>query len=78
MIRNIFWSVDGTLFDTYPAITHAVSKSMNELGFPVPLNVIDGLVRKSLDECVDILSERFEVDPDLLRQRFETTQIRLR
>ena len=45
---------------------------MNELGFPVPLNVIDGLVRKSLDECVDILSERFEVDPDLLRQRFET------
>lgn len=71
MIKNIFWSVDGTLFDTYPAITYALSRSMNELGLPVALNVIDGLVRKSLERCVASLSERFNVDPDRLRQQFE-------
>lgn len=71
MIKNIFWSMDGTLFDTYPAITHAFSKSMTELGFPVALNVIDRLVRKSLDQCVESLSLRFKVEPSLLRLCFE-------
>ena len=71
MIKNIFWSVDGTLFDTYPAITYAFSRSLNELGLPVALNVVDGLVRKSLERCVESLSERFTLDPELLRQRFE-------
>jgi HAD superfamily hydrolase (TIGR01509 family) len=69
-ILNILWDVDGTLFDTYPAITFAISKSLNELGQSVALNVIDGLVRQSLDHCVESLSQRFELDPGLLRRQF--------
>jgi phosphoglycolate phosphatase-like HAD superfamily hydrolase len=71
VIRNIFWDLDGALFDTVPAITHAFSKSMNALGRPVALNVIDGLVRQSLDQCVLAISERFSLEPDFLRQQFE-------
>lgn len=71
MIKNILWRMDGALFDTYPAITYAFSKSMSELGFPVPLNVIDGLVRKSIDQCVETLAERFKVDSDLLYLQFD-------
>jgi len=71
VIKNILWRMDGTLFDTYPAITYAFSKSMNELGLPVALNVIDGLVRESIDHCVVSLSERFKVDSDLLYLQFD-------
>ena len=70
MFKNILWDVDGTLFDTYPAITYAISKSLNEMGLLIALNVIDGLARQSLSHCVDTLSQRFKLDPDLLRRRF--------
>ena len=70
MIKNILWDVDGTLFDTYPAITYALSKSLNEMGLSIALNVIDGLARQSISDCIKTFSQRFKLDPDLLRRRF--------
>ena len=69
-IHNILWQVNGALFDTYPALTYSFSKALSEIGFSAALNVIDGLVRQSLDDSVDILSGRFKLDPQLLRQKF--------
>ena len=69
-IRNLLWDLDGTFFDTYPAITYAVSKSLNEMGRSIALNVIDGLVRQSIDHCVETLCQRFKLDPELLHARF--------
>lgn len=68
--RNILWDLDGTLFDTYPAITFALSKSLTEMGLSVALNVIDGLARQSLAHCVETLAGRFKLDPDLLAAKF--------
>lgn len=68
--RNIFWWVNGVLFDTYPALTYSFSKALNVMGFSIALNVIDGLVRQSLDDCVNTLADRFRLDPGLLRQKF--------
>lgn len=70
MIRNLFWDLDGTIFDTYPAITYAISKSLNEMGLSVALNVIDGLARQSIEHCTVTVAQRFKLDPDLLRGRF--------
>jgi phosphoglycolate phosphatase-like HAD superfamily hydrolase len=70
VIRNILWDVDGTLFDTYPGITYALSKALNEMGQSLAMNVIDGLARESISHCVETLSRRFKLDPDLLRARF--------
>jgi phosphoglycolate phosphatase-like HAD superfamily hydrolase len=69
-IQNILWNLDGTLFDTYPAITYAISTSLNSLGQSLPLNMIDGLVRHSLDYCLETLSLRFKLDLDILHLRF--------
>ena len=69
-ILNVLWDVDGTLFDTYPAITYAISKSLNEMGITIALNVIDGLARQSVDHCIVTLSQRFKLDLNLLRDRF--------
>lgn len=70
MIKNLVWDVDGTLFDTYPAITYALSKSLNQMGKPVALNLIDGLVRQSFQYCIDTLSKRYKVDGQALHNRF--------
>lgn len=70
MIKNILWDLDGTIFDTYPAITYAISRSLNELGHSLALNVIDGLARQSIDHCMETLSQRFKLDPNLLRAQF--------
>lgn len=69
-IHNILWQVNGALFDTYPALTYSFSKALGEMGVSAALNVIDGLVRQSLDDCVNTLAGRFKLDPELLRQRF--------
>jgi HAD superfamily hydrolase (TIGR01509 family) len=69
-MRNILWDVDGTLFDTYPAITYAITRSLNGLGESVALNVIDSLARQSIEHCLATLAQRFYLDRDLLRQRY--------
>lgn len=71
MIKNILWDLDGTLFDTYPAITYAFNKTLKEMGMPIAMNVIDGLVRQSLNHCVQGLAQRFKIEPEMLRRRFE-------
>ncbi len=59
-----------TPFDTYPAITDALSKALNELGQAVALNAIGGLARPSLDRCVEASPQRCGLDAALLRSRF--------
>jgi len=70
VIKNILWDVNDTLFDTHPAVTYAFSKTISGMGCSIALNVIDGLVRQHPDDCVTILSQRFKLDPDLLRAKF--------
>lgn len=70
MVRNLLWDLDGTLIDTQPAVTFAISRSLSEMGFSVALNVVDGLVRQgSLDSCVETLAARYRFSPDDLRRR---------
>lgn len=69
-IRYLLWHVNGTLFDTFPAVTYSFSKALSEMGFSVALNVIDGLVRQSFDDCLETLSGRFKLDSGLVRQKF--------
>jgi phosphoglycolate phosphatase-like HAD superfamily hydrolase len=56
MIRNIIWDVDGTLFDTYPAIAQAFKAALNDLGADASLDWIEGLARKSLGRCASTLA----------------------
>lgn len=70
VIRNILWDVDGTLFDTYPAITYAISQALNGLGQSAALNVLDSLARQSIEHCLATLAQRFDLDRGLLRQRY--------
>lgn len=70
MICNILWDVDGTLIETRPAIIHALSRSLTELGIAVAMNEIDVLLRHDVPHTIATLSERFRLDRHSLDLRF--------
>ena len=70
-IRTILWGVDGILLDNFPTVTYAMSRTISEMGYPLALNVIDGLVRQSVDHCLETLAQRLKLDLDQLAHNFE-------
>jgi HAD superfamily hydrolase (TIGR01509 family) len=71
MIKNIIWDADGTLFDTYPQISAAFCRALNQAGYSAPFDWIDSLARKSLDTCFNTLVERFDLNADEFDREFD-------
>ena len=61
-IRNVVWDVDGTLFDTYPAISRAFRAALREFGQDASLPRIVALARDSLTHCTTTLVEEYHLD----------------
>jgi phosphoglycolate phosphatase-like HAD superfamily hydrolase len=64
VIRNLIWDVDGTLFDTYPAIIRSLQGAAADLGVDVGYEEVRDHAMISVDHCLALLSERhgFPVD----------------
>ncbi len=71
MIRYLIWDVDGTLFDTYPALAGAIGAALVDLGAAAPVDEITALAKVSLTHCATTLTERFGLDPDDLGLGFQ-------
>ena len=71
MFRNIIWDVDGTLFDTYPAIARAFQVALNDLGKEAPLDWIEHLAKISLSQCVTTLASQCQLNEEDIGQAFE-------
>ena len=71
MFRNIIWDVDGTLFDTYPAIARAFQAGLHDLGKEAALDWVAGLARISLSQCVTTLAGHYHLEEDTLGEAFE-------
>ena len=71
MIRNIIWDVDGTLFDTYPAIAEAFRLAVKDLGHDAPIERITAAAKQSLGTCVSNLANEYGLDEDEIGDRFE-------
>lgn len=71
MWRNIIWDVDGTLFDTYPAIARAFKAALHDLGQEVPVRWIEALAKKSLGHCVSTLATRYQLNEMEIEKRFD-------
>jgi len=70
MFRNIIWDVDGTLFDTYPAIAKAFQVALNDLGKDASLDWIEGLAKISLGYCVTTLANQCQLNEEDIEQAF--------
>jgi phosphoglycolate phosphatase-like HAD superfamily hydrolase len=69
-IRNVIWDVDGTLFDTYPAIAGAFRAALRDLGGDTPLERITALARESLGHCTRTLAAAHDLDAAALEDAF--------
>ena len=70
MFRNIVWDVDGTLFDTYPAIAKAFQAALNDFGKEASLDWIEGLAKISLSHCVATLANEYHLNEEIIGQAF--------
>ena len=69
-IRNVIWDVDGTLFDTYPAIARAFQAALADLGADDSLERIADLARVSLDHCATTLTADHRLDAGTFEDAF--------
>jgi phosphoglycolate phosphatase-like HAD superfamily hydrolase len=71
MIHHLIWDVDGTLFDTYPAIARAIHAALIDLGVTASPDWILALSRVSLDHCFTTLSTTYALSIEALDERFD-------
>ncbi len=71
MYKNIIWDVDGTLFDTYPAIAAAFVAAMKDLGKDVPPGMVFDRAKISLSHCLAFLSGEYHVNPEDIDRAFD-------
>ncbi len=70
MIKNLIWDLDGTLFDTYPAIAAAFTAALQRLGVEVPREEIMPLAQVSLGHCAEQLGARTGLPAEEILNRF--------
>lgn len=70
MIRHLIWDLDGTLFDTYPAITKAFIAALAEYGYYPERDMVMQLARVSLSYCAAALADRYQLSPSAVQQSF--------
>jgi HAD superfamily hydrolase (TIGR01509 family) len=66
----LVWDVDGTLFDTYPELSHAMHQALADLGCDLPFERVDALARQSLDLSLQTWSGECDLQPDDIRAHF--------
>ena len=71
MIRNIIWDVDGTLLDTYPAITRAFVWAMADLGAAVDGAHVLELALIGLGRCAATLAQEAALDVAAVEAAFD-------
>jgi phosphoglycolate phosphatase-like HAD superfamily hydrolase len=69
-VRNIIWDVDGTLFDTYPAIAGAFRAALRDLDADASLDRITALARESLATCAATLARSAGLDRNAFEDAF--------
>ena len=71
MIRHLIWDVDGTLFDTYPAIVGSLQAAAVDLGAPATYEETHDLALVSIDHCLATLSATYDLSLDTLGEDFD-------
>jgi HAD superfamily hydrolase (TIGR01509 family) len=68
--RHLIWDMDGTLFDTYPAINRAMQDTLAEFGVSVPLEEIALLMAETFSHCVETVAARHGLEAAAVEQRY--------
>jgi len=69
--KHIIWDVDGTLFDTYPAISAAILAALAEQGVTIEREIVTRMAMTSLGTTLPDLAKRFKLDHERLYVRYD-------
>ena len=61
MIKHVIWDLDGTLFETIPAITNSILASLADQGFHPKPEMVRELAKISASHCIAILAETYRI-----------------
>lgn len=70
MIRNLIWDVDGTLYDTYPAIARAFLDALESFGRSDTASHVILMARAGLSDCARVLAAEHDLIEDELAEQF--------
>ncbi len=70
MIDYLFWDLDGTIFNTYPAINAAFQKAAAELGVNLPLEKIAALTSVNWSFCANTIADEYDLDIDQIHREY--------
>jgi len=68
--KNIIWDFDGTLFDTYPAMTKCLVAALEEMGVRAVYDEAHALLKRSMGEARRYYAENFGLDLSELQMRY--------
>ena len=71
IFKHIIWDVDGTLFDTYPAISAAILAALAEQGVSLDRDIVTHMAMTSLGTTLPDLAKRFKLDYERLYVRYD-------
>lgn len=77
MHRNIVWDLDGTLFNTYPAMTAGFVGAMKDNGKDVDPARVLSLAQVSFDHCVATLSKSSGLSTSSIEKGFDQNYARV-
>ncbi len=69
--KHIIWDVDGTLFDTYPAISAAILAAVAEQGVRIDRETVTQMAMTSLGTTLPTLAKHYNLDHERLYVRYE-------
>lgn len=72
MIKHLIWDLDGTLFDTYPALTEALLATLADWGHYLDPELVMKLARASLTHCMDSLAADYKLTRGTIEQGFNS------
>jgi phosphoglycolate phosphatase-like HAD superfamily hydrolase len=70
MIKNLIWDIDGTLFNTYPALTEAFLRALRSFGKQGSPDEVKALARIGLSQCSAELARKYDLPEEELGSKF--------
>jgi HAD superfamily hydrolase (TIGR01549 family) len=70
MFKNLIWDFDGTLFDTYPAISGSLDGALRKHGIIEDMNEIVSLCKITLQTAIDHYCAKYNLNPDEIFQGY--------
>lgn len=65
MFKHFIWDFDGTLFDSYPHMSHAFRRALSDLGANEPVDEILRYMKLSVSKCIAFFQKRHGLGEEL-------------